>query len=211
MRKIALTLLLVFAAFIWSCEDEVDERASLGTTYVSASIPSGMIDIDLFAGFTYPDPINPDNTTCIPLGIASSTTPVTFTLTPNPISTAGMGYVAIKQVKVSYAGIEDNGLFPPTVDDSTINTHIPLHGEGFESSLASYRIAVNIPLFTLNNLHVLGNYYNATAVAPTYAVTFKFKVIELATGAEEELKGGTVIVQAFDNVGLPADQECNDY
>jgi hypothetical protein len=210
MRKIALSLLLVFAAFIWSCEDGVDERASLGTTYVSAYTPSGTIDVDLYGGYSFPDPQNPDNTTCEALLIVNSTTPVTFMLTPNPISTAGMGYVAIKQVKISYVGIEDNGLIPPIIDNVAINTHIPLHGEGFTPSLASYQITANIPIFNLNNLYVLANYYMAYG-APTYAVTFKFKLIELATGIEEELEGGTVVVQAYDNYSLPEGQTCTNY
>jgi hypothetical protein len=211
MRKIALTLLLVFAAVIWSCEDGVDERASLGTTYVSASTPSGIINVDLYGGYSFPDPINRDNTTCVALVIVNSTTPVTFTLTPNPTSTAGIGRVAIKQVKVSYTGIEENGMFPPTVDDSTINTHIPLYGEGFESSLSAYQITANIPIFSRNNLHVLADFYTLHNIAPTYTVSFKFKLIELTTGIEEELDGGTVVIQAYDNYDLPEGQACTDY
>jgi hypothetical protein len=211
MRKTALTLLLVFAAFIWSCDDEIDERASFGTAYVSVTSLDSMIDVDLIGGTTVTDnsdPAAPVEKCVKTILIDSGEQPFLFFITPNPISTSGIGFINIKQVKISFTGITDFYGTPPIINDVTLNTHIPLHNADFDPFSDAYQISVDVPLFNEENLQVLANYVTGNKSAK-YEVTFKFKLIELATGIEEELKD-RVIVQAMDNIWLPEGQ-CTEY
>ncbi|MDR2401557.1 MAG: hypothetical protein LBD73_07910 [Deferribacteraceae bacterium] len=217
MRRITVLALLlaVSAALVSSCSDGVDERASLGTAYVTMYLDSNP-NFDLYKGKKN-DNGTVDNETddfCESvLNQEAGGQTVNFIVTPNPISKSPIGLIYVKQTKVELTPLIAG---EPYISSFTSKQYFPLVGgvedeAGGESS--SYiTSAFTFPLFNDKQLQEFIDYFAMVgSTSARYEVKYKFTLFEVDTGIEEELESGSSVIQILDVKDLPEDQECSDY
>jgi hypothetical protein len=202
MRKLALALLLIFTAFVWACDDGVDERASLGTAYVAASPATdnftGYLDVVYWRLEDLNNPRTPDNEsddTCSPV-IKIPTIPIHFSVSLNPNSN-----MPLSRVNVIGGKIKHNGSYPlANVPISPIS----LYDSEFNADTVSVDVTVSLQLFDGDDLS-----YLATSAAGgatfAYDVSLEFELFELATGIKEKFTVDNVHIQVSDYVNRDED------
>jgi hypothetical protein len=213
MRKIALALLLIFVGFMWACDDGMDERASLGTAYVTVSATSSGSEIfDINFG-RYNDNGTPDNQSnwfCERwLNLNAASQSLNFTVVSNPNSKSSMSPIYVTEVKVDITPQADPiWSLPPSIDSFKRSVGILLSGDK----------TIEIAIFTEPQLQLI-NYYlhqntppNLNPSSANYKVKYTFKLFEEFTGIEEEVEAiGEPLIQVLDVESLPENQECYNY
>ncbi|MDR2401693.1 MAG: hypothetical protein LBD73_08600, partial [Deferribacteraceae bacterium] len=200
----------------WACDDGIDERASFATAYVSA-VPSAGNDInfDIVVGRNN-DNGTPDNTTddsCEKfLWLEGAFQTINFIVEPNPNSTsASIGHIMLKATKVDIrAKPSIQGVPPPAIPSFIYGQSYSLAvtDGGTEEGGGGYIVPIKIPLFDESQLQEVLDHLKTTTSA-LYEVRYKFKLLELSTGIEEDLEsGGFSLIQVMDVVNLPEGQEC---
>jgi hypothetical protein len=181
MKKAALSLLVVFAAFIWACEDGLDDRASMGTAYASASPEQNVYQFDLLSW---------DNSTgpCIEsIKTEGITQSFVFNVWPNPIYKGELSRVKIIKVESKYTPLTPGA---PALSPKKLSVSVDLFDniELLPETIAYTADNATFARFNDGEMEqILISYINIGNKPITYVVDYKFTLFELSTGIEDDL------------------------
>jgi hypothetical protein len=194
MKKVALSLLVVFAAFVWACDDGLDDRASLGTAQVSVRPQSTTYQYDLLSW---------DNSsgTCVEsLKTEGSFQAFDFSVWLNPIYKGEISRVKVIKVESKYHPITNGA---PALPSKSYHTSTDLYNNvDFSPSTISYTASnVTFPLFDDGEMVQILYAFTVSGKTPiTYVVDYKFTLLELSTGIEEVIFANSIRVTFADYV-----------
>jgi hypothetical protein len=184
MKKTALALLLIFAAFTWACDDGLDERASFSAGYASAFADSYGRAVDVVASSADSD----GNCISNPIrsGVVDQT--VVFRVWVKPNQNAQIARVGIKGVEVKYT-TDIGGLSVPATRKLDIYQPLYLNtDEGKDiKEVYEYQTPVQLPLFNGSDFADISNHYDLAKNPITFIVDYKIKLVEYDTGIEDEV------------------------
>jgi hypothetical protein len=194
MRKIALALLFVFSAFVWACDDGLDERASLGTVYVDAAPAGSVNQLDLYTWVNIGDPA-----VCTRfLKTDALTQTFNFNVFKNPNYNGTLSRVKVTKVERRFSSQTAGA---PDIPSNKQNVSYEIYNNTeFPPEIISYTKSIPFQLFSgsdyanIANVYDMGGYYGSIE----YNVEFKFTVLELSTGIEDEIYGEGVTVTFAD-------------
>jgi hypothetical protein len=182
MKKIALALLLVFAVFTWACEDGVDERASFGGAEASVSFDNSVQQFDLY---TWDNTTNPAGACLSTLQTDAVRQAFTFRVWPKPGYNGAITRVNVKGIDVKYTPFTAGA---PAIKEKKLKVgdmlYIP-EGDSNINETIEYTTTVEYPLFYHDEIRLIASLYGSSPL--TYTVDYKFKLIEIPTGIEDEL------------------------
>jgi hypothetical protein len=202
MRKVVLSLLVVFTAFIWACEDGLDDRASLGTAQASVFPKGTVYQFDLLSW---------DNAsgTCEPtIKTEGQSQAFVFYVWQNPIYKGGLSRLKVISVETKYTPVTPGA---PALPSKKYHTGIDLYDkddtEAEKDDTTPYTADnITFPLFDDEEIgQILISYVNINRTPITYIVDYRFTLFELSTGIEDDIYAEGIRVHFADYV---ADNNC---
>jgi hypothetical protein len=182
MKKTALALLLIFAAFTWACDDGLDERASFSAGYVSAYADNYTRSVDLFTTSADADG------NCLPPidRLEAIRQGVIFRVWVKPNQNSSIARIGIKTMEIKFAS---NTPGAPAISAKKANSNQPLYITDDESKDIKevYEYVTTIPFPLLDSGDMKNLIAGFPGVPMTYIVDYKFKLVEYDTGIEDEV------------------------